>query len=382
MEANLANHVFRRLVPQALLLFAACCLSGCDMGFITLAAGEYGAVFSALPPWAGGGVSNKVIVPGEMSLILPWQSVYRLDTTVQTIEWGGAGHGDRPDVEDYVETRALDGNEVGLSVTVQYHVSPDKVPYVVQRVGTSNEKIRHVVEAVARADIRTHMNILKTRDFFDRDKRQAAVEQVKKALTARLASEGIVVDDAIYKDHKFERRLPDGTVDRSYQEQLDRTQALKQETEQEAKKLAAVVEKKGQELNDTQAQVNRVVEEARGYKEQRRLAGDGYLQTRRNEADQILAVGMAEVEGMKKKIEALSGPGGEALLRLAIVKALMERDPRFVLVNSASDGKGGLDLSKIDTNELIRQAGIFAAAQEAVADSPPKKEQQALESLR
>ena len=65
--------------------------------------------------------------------------------------------------------------------------------------------------------------------------------------------------------------------------------------------------------------------------------------------------------------ELLSGPGGEALLRLEIAKALAARRPKFVLMNSAG-GKSGVDLNRVDTNELIRQAGIFAAVYEGTSD--------------
>ena len=164
--------------------------------------------------------------------------------------------------------------------------------------------------------------------------------------------------------------MPDGSIDRSYQEQIDRTQAIVQETQQEKKKIRTVVEKKKQEFNEAKAKFNRKIEEVDGYKRQATLRGDGYLESKKNLAEQIEAVGMAEVEGLKKQIAALSGPGGRALLKLSLVKQLVESDPQFVLVNSASSGNGGLDLSKLDMNDIVKQAGIFAAAQEGLKDTP------------
>ena len=81
------------------------------------------------------------------------------------------------------------------------------VRYVVQNVGDNNLKIGELVSATARADIRTHMNILKTKDFFIQEKRQAAIEQVKDAMVARLEPEGIEIASVIYKDHRFERSM-------------------------------------------------------------------------------------------------------------------------------------------------------------------------------
>jgi len=343
-------------------------LSACDRLMPTMGASEYGVIFSALPRFMGGGVRERVLRPGATEFIFPWERLYRIDTSIQSIAWGGVARGDTKLVEDYVETRARDGNEVGLAMTILYHVdsNPETLPQVVQRVGTSQESIHRIVEACARADIRTHMNILRTKDFFSREATDRAVAQVRESLTRRLKSEGIVIDDVIKNDHRFERRLDDGQVDRSYQKQIEQTQATKQETEQEKKKVATVVAQKRQELNEVQAKVNRVVEEAEGQKLQATLRGDSYLAVKTNEAEQIRTVGLAEVESLKKKVAALSGPGGKALLRLKVAQAIIARNPQFVLMNSTSGNGGGLDLTKVDANELIRQVGAASAAAEAV----------------
>lgn len=362
------SRILRIMLPAALLM-----LSGCNFGFQTMGASEYAVVFSALPRFIGGGLRSKLLQPGEMEFLMPWETLYRMDTSVQSISWGAVGSGDKKDEEDYVETRALDGNEVGLSVTVQYHIIPDKLHHIIQKVGQNLDDIRQLVEATARADIRTHMNVLNTRDFFNPTDRQAAVDHVRMALNQRLEPEGVDIDKVIYNDHRFERRLPDGSYDRSYQEQIDKTQAINQQTKQEEKKIKTVVERKRQEFNEAQARVNRIIEEVEGYKRQATLRGDAYLEAQKNQAEEILAVGRAEVEGLRKQVAALQGPGGKALLKLSLVEALVKQNPRFVLLNSGADGRGGngLDVTRVDANELIRQAGIALAAQEASASSKP-----------
>ncbi len=323
------------MIRRILLSFFVLTLSACQSGFQTMESSEHAIVFNALPRFVGGGIREKTLEPGEMEFIFPWQSLYRIDTSVQSISWGDVGRGDNKAVEDLVETRALDGNEVGLSIIVQYKINPKMLEHVVTKIGPSNDHVRRLVAAIARADIRTHMNMLRTRDFFSPNERQAAVVRVEEALKSRLEPEGIIISSVIYNDHRFERRLADGTFDRSYQEQIDKTQALNQETQQEKKKVAAVVERKKQEFNEEQARVNRVLEDVEGYKRQASLRGDAYFKAKENKAEQITAVGMAEVEGLKKQIAALSGPGGKALLRLTLVQALIANNPKFVLVNSA-----------------------------------------------
>lgn len=360
----------------ALLAIAICCaFSACNAGFQKMQSSEYSVVFSKLPRFLGGGMRDKTLNPGEMEFVFPWEELYRFDTSVQSLSWGAAGTGNDHLVEDYVETRALDGNEVGLAITVHYHVNPARLHHVVQYVGVDNNAIKRLVAAIARADIRTHMNILRTRDFFNPEKFQSVVDRVKIALNTRLEREGIVIDSVIYNDHRFERRLPDGTYDRSYQEQIDRTQAINQETEQEYKKVATVVEGKRQVLNETQAVVNRKIAEVEGFKRQAILRGDAYLKAKTNEAERVRSVGLAEVEGLKKEIAALSGPGGEALLRLSVVKELLKTNPHFVLVDSTSGESSkdvGLNFNRIDTNDLLLQSGFFDGLKKEVKGEEAK----------
>jgi hypothetical protein len=221
------------------------------------------------------------------------------------------------------------------------------------------------------------MNSLRTGDFFDPAKRQEAVERVKTALNSRLEREGIIVEAVRYLDHRFERRLPNGGIDRRYQEQIDETQRFNQETLQEEKKIDTVKEAKNREFNEVRATVNRVKETAEGEKRQAVLRGDGVLNTQRNAAEQITATGMAEVEGLRKQIEALSGPGGKALLRLQVVKELIAGGAKFVVLNS-SGTKGGVELNRMDTNELLRQAGVFAVNQEVARETSVKAPQEAV----
>ena len=371
-------------VRSGILLGLSCLsLSACDAGFQEMGAAEYGIVFSKLPPmgvgsYRLGGLREGLLNPLEMEFVFPWEKLYRVDTSIQSITWGAVGEGDDKTIEDYVETRSLDGNEVGLAMTVQYHIDPKMVLHVVQNVSPDNSSIRRLIAAVARADIRTHMNVLKTQDFFNPRAREEGVQRVKKALSLRLNPEGIIIDDVIYRDHRFERRLASNEIDRSYQELIDQTQAINQKTEQEKKRIGVVVAQKKREFNEEKARMNRLIEEAEGEKRQASLRGDAYLQEKTNVAERITAVGLAEVEALRKQIEALSGPGGESLLRLSIAKALSSTKPRFVLLQSEG-GAGGLEVRRVDTNDLIRDLGLITGLEKR---SPAKATQETDKSTR
>lgn len=356
----------KRIVNIFIAICSLITLSACDNGFQRLEAGEYGVKFVKLPPFMGGGLRNKILEPGEMEFIFPWEDLYRLDTTVQTISWGARGKGSNPTLEDSVQTRTVDGNEVLLGITVQYRLNPEKVDHIIQYVagekGHIESRIHDLVAAVARSDIRTHLNTLSTRDFFSQNERQRAIDTLRDAMNARLNPEGILIESVVYNDHRFERIKPDG-VDDSYQQKIDQTQATNQETAQEKKRVGVVVEQKKIEYNELLAKVNRIVEEAKGKKEQAVLRGDSYLKAKQLESEKIKNVGEQEIEGLKKRIEALSGPGGEAILKSEIADELSKSKSSFIVVNGGNSGNG-VAVQKTDTNDLIKQLGLIEATKE------------------
>jgi hypothetical protein len=328
--------------------------------FQQLEASEYGVVFRMLPLWLGGGVDRNVKAPGEMVVLMPWERLYRFDTRIKNIEWGAAGTGTDKEKEDYVQTRAFDGNEVSLSVRVQYHISkdPSQLVFLIQNMGGTGQAVEEIVMSAARADIRTYMNRLKTAQFFDNEQKYLGEAEIRKALQERFAERGIVITSVNLQEHRFERILKDGTIDQRYQEKINEVQTRMQETKREKLRKATVVADKKREMSEMQAFYNRKIEEAEGLKKQAVLRGEAYFEAKGNEAESILAKGTAEVEGIVEQINALSGPGGSAILRLEIAKRLIGHNPKFVLMGKQNKGED-ISVNRIDANELIRQIGII-----------------------
>ncbi len=353
----MAKRVF---IVLALLLVC----SGCKH----MGPAEYGVRFRRLPPSFGGGLSKNVVPPGKMVVLWPWDTVYTFDTTMKSMEWGAKGEGTDIDHEDYVHTRALDGNEVALAVKIQYYVSrePEKLITLAKKIATSEEEVAQIVSSVARADIRTQMNYLRTSEFSVNDAKYRGEQQIKEAMTKRLAPFGIVIDSVNLKEHRFERLLPDGTLDHSYQEKINEVQTYDEQTKKEALRKETVENDKQAEYNKTEGDVNQIIAQADGYKDQSKLRGDGYFQAKSNEAQAILAAGTAEVEGITQQINALNGPGGEAILKLELGRQLLKNNPHFIVLGKGS-GTSGIDVNKTDTNELLRQVGAFEALSEQAA---------------
>ena len=185
-------------------------------------------------------------------------------------------------------------------------------------------------------------------------------------IIAALKSYGISVVAIILDRFEFARLLPDGSVDKEYQEKLNETQRTREQTERERLRIDTVRAEGQQRFNQTQAVVNRQVEEAKGARTQAEGRGNAYLQAKVNEANAVLVRGRAEVDGMIEKINALGGPGGRALLRLEVAKRLAEAKPRFVVIQEGGAG-AQLGVNKVDINQLLQQAGVVEAL------SPPAK---------
>jgi hypothetical protein len=191
-------------------------------------------------------------------------------------------------------------------------------------------------------------------------------------MVERLGPYGIEVQRVSLDGYRFERILRDGSVDSSYQEKLTEIQKLREDTEREKLRIDTIRAKKQQEFNETQAGVNRRIAEAEGYKKQAGLRGEAYYEARANEAKAITAQGKAEVEGLIEQINALSGPGAEAILKLELARSLIKSDPKFVVLDSASTGNG-IDVKRLDTNELLTQMGAFEALAPKAGGSEEKK---------
>lgn len=364
-------------MKKFLILSAAFFLFGCDAVFPQMGPTEYGVRYRNLPRFLGGGLSSDVIEPGAMTVIFPWEKILRFNTAVQGISWGAADPASQSKTSRYVSTRALDGNEVALAVTVRYQIKNDRAGLVrmAQDFMVSDEEVEALVKATANADVRTYMNELHTFKYLERDARYRAVDKMKQSLKDALAPFNIEIVAVNLDDFRFERILEDGTVDSSYQEKLNETQRIREETEREKALIDTVIAKKQQEYNDTQAKVNRLVAEAEGYKKQAMSRGDSYLQSRSNEAKGLLAQGKAEVQGLIEKVNALSGPGGRALLKLELAKSIMKSDPKFIVMGSGT-ASNSLDVRRTDTNDLLRQAGIFEALQSTEEKKPARTERQ------
>jgi regulator of protease activity HflC (stomatin/prohibitin superfamily) len=354
--------ILRRVIILALI---AAVSTGCQQ----LGSTEYAIRFWKMPAPVGG-VSDRVFSPGETVMDVPVVAeLYRFDTSVRDVTWGARGDKEAADGTGYVQTRALDGNEVALAVTVSYQLmaDPKKLVKLIQRVGASSEAVEKLVVTAARSDIRTRMNELETSQFIDKAARYGAVDKVRDSLSNRLAPLGIHIHRVILNDFEFRRIRADGSFDSSYEERLKEIQEREEDIQRERERIKTIEAKKREELSFMQAKVNQMVEKAKGFEAQAQSRGNAYLEAKQNVAEGILATGQAHAEGLMEQINALSGPGGKAILKLELARQLIEHNPSFVVMNSQNSD--GIEVNRIDANQLLEQIGVLEGLKESPKSS-------------
>lgn len=354
-----ARHVRTVLVGCVALL-----LVGCE----TMRESEMGIRFRRIPPSVGGGIDPQVIPPGKTIFVVPGvDAIYRFTTVDQVVAWGPEAD------EGLVYTRSRDGNEVALAIRIQYRIMRDgaALERLLTTVARSDEEVRQLVLVTGRSFIRTHMNRLRTSEYLERASLDAAVKQVESSMRERLAPFGIEVVRVIFDRFLFERLLPNGSTDARYAERLQEINQTREDTERERARIKTVEAEKLRELNDMQARVNRMIEEAEGYRKQAEIRGTGYQGAKKNEADAIRATGEAEVKGLREQLKALDGSGGTAIVRMELAKRLAQADPRFILLQN---GGNSLDLQRLDTNALLATLGVVeGAVQQTPRTTTPSK---------
>jgi hypothetical protein len=340
---------------------------------------EYGVRFRKLPRALGGGVGSpdSIARPLETVVVMPWEEIYRFDTSPKYITWGrnvaGAASSGQLIQNEDVHTRVLDGNEAALKLRVLYHIepNPESLVKLAQEVATSEDQIQNLVVSVVRSEIRTHLNRLRTAEFRDVKKLNSTIDETRRAIKERLGPLGVEVEDLNLLEYRFVRLLANGSEDTSYQDRLREIQELEQDIQGERSRIETVRAKKQKEFSQAESKFNARVSEAHGFKEQSVYQGDAYHAARSNEAKAILTEGTAEVEGLRQQIAALSGKGGQAMLRLEVAKQLAKANPKFLALNPSKGGGAAIDFSKTDMNQLLQQLGVA----EAVAPSQPARAQ-------
>lgn len=312
-------------------------------------------------PFGNKGVQQEITPPGQ-TVFLPlfitdWNT---FDTRLEKLEMTAVvGKGDRPG-NDELMFKTVDGNDIGLDLTVQYRVVPEKAPMILQTVARDDDELKeHIMRGVARSKPRDIFGVLRTEDFYISENRLAKAEEVKKTLNEILGPYGIEVDRINLGNYKFNPEYEKAIEDKKVADQdAERT---KSETAAKSAEFETAVE-------TAKADVAKMREKADGEYRRAVIEADAQFAQQQRIAEAIIAEGTAEAQGMMKMNEALSGAGGGAMVKLKMAEALTGK--RIVMVPM---GDGGLDVRTTDINALLKTYGIQALAAPKPKEPEPKE---------
>lgn len=232
--------------------------------------------------------------------------------------------------------------EYGITVI---RIAPAKAPFILQYVAQDNRTLREkVVRTVARSKPRDILGEMKTKEFYVADRREAQAQRAKQILQEMLGPMGIIVEKVLTKDYRFNPE---------YQKAIEDKKVADQRVEKNRSAQRAAQEEYKRRLEEARGEVNKMIANADGDYQKAKIETDAYYERQSLIAKAIEAEGIAEAAGIREMNKALTGTGGEALVKLKIAESLQGK--RIVVLPVS---EGGMNLKTTDINRLIETMGI------------------------
>lgn len=323
-----------RAFRSVLVAFVAVAVSGCYRSTGSTEVGiKIGKLFGA----------DEVVAPGRTVLVFPvihdW---YVFDTKTQTVEMKGS---DNQRLDDALDFKTRDGNDVSVDVTVLYHVDPAKAPHVLRHVASDVDEVRTVlVRPLARSIPRDALNELSSEEFYDSDLRAAKEEQALANLRRALEPYGLVCERVVLGNYRFHK---------NYQAAIDQKKVADQTVNKNRSGAEAAVKEWERELETTKGVVGQLLATERGKAQQVTLQTNAYYEAKKLEAEAIVAEKAASAQGITKMKEAMSGAGGRTMVKLRIAESL--KGKRIVLFPTSDSA---INLQQTDVNKFLESAGL------------------------
>jgi regulator of protease activity HflC (stomatin/prohibitin superfamily) len=301
------------------------------------------------------GVEPKAYEPGATYWFIPvindWHTFdTRIQVTEMTIE---PARGDRAGRDDLL-FKTIDGNDISLDVIISYRIDPKKASHILQFVASSNQELReNLVRTVTRSAPRDVFGELKTEELYVSEERAKKATRAKDMLNQILSPFGIIVENVLTKDYRFNP---------PYQKAIEDRKVADQMAEKAKSEARAAEEEYRTKLQDAVGSVNQMVARADGAFLQTKIEADAYYDQQDKIAKAIKAEGEAEARGLTQMTHALEGKGGETMVKLKVAEALQGR-PILLLPISG----GSLDVKTTDINRLLELYGLQRLAPPAVA---------------
>ena len=299
----------------------------------------------------GKGVEQKVYAPGSTYFFLPIINDFNtFDTKLVNMEMtSDPNRGDRRTQDDLL-FKTVDGNDISLDVIISYKIDPKKAPYILEHVARSDGELKDIVmRTVARSRTRDIFGELLTEEFYVSSRRDEKAQEVEQILNDILNDYGLIVERVLTRDYRFNK---------AYQQAIEDKKVADQLAEKNKSAAKAATEEYLMKLEEAKGEVAKMKAKVDGDFRQAKINADAYYQQQERLAEAIRAEGRAEAKGIEEMNKALSGGGGEVMVKLEIAKAL--KGKKIILLPTSG---GGIDLRTLDVNSLLGISGVQKLSQ-------------------
>jgi regulator of protease activity HflC (stomatin/prohibitin superfamily) len=290
-------------------------------------------------------VNEKIAESSRMHMWIPFvNDFFVFDTSIQSIEMTFDTKSGDIRVRDDILFKTIDGNDISLDVAIQYRIIASKAPYILKHVARNNKELKFkVVRTFCRSIPRDIFGELKTEEFYEQAMRQGKAEIVKTKLNEILEPYGVLIENVLPRDYRFNP---------AYQQAIEDKKVADQLVEKNRSATKAAKEEYTKKLEEVKGDVNKLVAAVDGEFSMAKLKADAYYDQQKEIASAIEFEGKAEGRAIRQKNQALKAAGGEVLVKLAIAKALQGK--KIIIVPTS----GGMNLKTMDINELLKVYGV------------------------
>jgi len=177
-----------------------------------------------------GKVQDNVLESG-LHIVNPAVEITVFDTRTQTYTMSAVSSEGQKEGDDAIRVLSSDGLEVSIDLSVQYKVSPDKAPFILQNIGV--DYLEKIVRPVSRTAIRDNAVNYAAVDLYS-TKRQEFQEKINRYITANFVKRGLELQQILVRNIT----LP-ASVRASIESKIN--------AEQDAQKMQFVLQKEKQE---------------------------------------------------------------------------------------------------------------------------------------
>lgn len=290
-------------------------------------------------------ISSEIAESSRVHFWIPFfQDFFVFDTSIQSIEMTfDPGTGDLKKRDDLL-FKTVDGNDISLDVILQYRILASKAPYILQYIARNNNELKYkIIRVFSRSIPRDVFGELKTEEFYEQVNREQKANRVKKLLNDIIEPYGVMIENVLPKDYRFNP---------AYQQAIEDKKVADQLVEKNQSAAKAAKEEYQKKLEEAKGEVNKLVAEVDGEYRKVKLKADAYYDKQQSIAEAITYEGKAESKAILAKNKAIASKGGEIMVKLEIAKAL--KDKKIIIVPSSE----GLNLRTMDYNSLIDVYGL------------------------